>query len=156
MTKVILSPSVIYYCQAMAELVDEVCEEFTITGVDYVDVEDLRPPREDFLEFGAPGLLLPPKIEMVLPDICLAEGCLDGVIDIQTSEYFGVMSVYVTLEDDQGNHIESDYAQENDLLQNHWGYIPSSPLPSGTTVTVRVIAMDQLGGVGIHSESVTV
>ena len=81
---------------------------------------------------------------------------LDGLVQINTSEYFGVMSVYVVLEDDQGNPIESDYAFENELMRNHWCYVPSASLPSGTTVTIRVIAMDQLGGVGIQSESVTV
>ena len=152
MTKVRLSPSVIEYHLSMIELVDEVCEEYTITGVHYEDIEDLRPPREDPLEFGTPGLLLPPKIEMLLTDLHLVDGRLDGFIDIHTSEYFGVMSVYVILEDDQGNQIESDYAFENELMRNHWFYTPSSALGSGKSITVRAIVMDPLGGVGIHVE----
>jgi hypothetical protein len=66
------------------------------------------------------------------------------------------MSVYVILEDDHGNPIESDYAIDNDVVANHWGYFPSAALPSGTTVIVRAIAMDRLGGVGIQTERVTV
>ena len=156
MIKVRLSPSILEYQLAMAELVDEVSNEYTITGVDYEDIQDFRPPREDFPEFGTPGLLLPPKIEMLLPDFTLEDGRLDGIIHIHTSEYFGVMSVYVVLEDDQGNQIESDYAMENELMRNHWCYIPSSTLVSGASVTVRAIAIDPLGGVGIHIESVTI
>ena len=156
MTKVRLSPSILEYHLAMIALVDQVCEEYTITGVHYEDIEDLRPPREDPLEFGTPGLLLPPKIELLLPDLYLVDGRLDGAIHIQTSEYFGVMSVFVVLEDDQGNQIESDYAFENESVRNHWCYIPSSTLGSSTTVTVRAIAMDALGGVGIHIEHETV
>jgi hypothetical protein len=34
MTRVLLSLSVLDYCEAMAELVREVCEKPTITGVD--------------------------------------------------------------------------------------------------------------------------
>jgi len=43
-----------------------------------------------------------------------------------------------------------------EVVENHWGYVPSAPLPCGTTVVVRVIAMDSLGGVGIQTEQITV
>lgn len=156
MTKVRLSASILEYHLAMVELVDQVGEEYTITGVNYEDIQDLRPPREDPLEFGTPGLLLPPKIELIPPELYLVDGRRDGIIHIHTSEYFGVMGVYVIPEDDQGNQMESDYAYQNQLMRNLWGYIPSSTLVSGTTITVHAIAMDHLGGVGIHIEHETV
>jgi hypothetical protein len=65
-------------------------------------------------------------IGLLWPDISVKHGHLDGLILISTSEYFGVMNVYVTLEDEQGNHIESDYA------------------------------LDRLGGVAVRTERVTV
>jgi len=55
-----------------------------------------------------------------------------------------------------GNIIESDYALDAGVVENHWGYFPSAPLPTGTTVIVRAIALDPLGGVGIKTERITV
>jgi hypothetical protein len=86
----------------------------------------------------------------------LKDGHLDGLIQISTSEYFGVMNVYVILEDNQAHHIESAYTMDNDIVENHWGYVPSAPLPSATTVIVHAIAMDRLGGIGIRTERITV
>jgi hypothetical protein len=156
MTKVRMSPSVLLYRQAMAELVNQVCEEKLIVNAGRERMEGLLPDRTDTLEFWTPGLLRAPKIELLWPEIRLKDGHLDGIIQIHTSEYYGVMNVYVILEDDRGNHIESDYAMDNQVVENHWGYIPSAPLASGTTVVVRAIAMDRLGGVGIQTESITV
>ena len=66
------------------------------------------------------------------------------------------MNVNMTLEDEQGNRLESDYALDNDLVKNHWCYVPSAPAHAGMMVVVRAIAMDRLGGVGIETERVTV
>ena len=98
------------------------------------------------------GVLEPPRIESIFTDIRLRDGRLDGVIQIHTSDDFGVMDIFVTLRDDQGNHLESDYAMQNPYYEDHWGYIPSASLPSGTTVIVQAMAMDSLGGVGIQTE----
>jgi hypothetical protein len=119
-------------------------------------MKELLSPRREVLELCMPGLLAHPQIEMILPDISLENGHLDGLIQIHTSEYYGVMNVYVVLEDDQGHRLESDYALENEFVENHWCYVPFAPLQSGTTVIVRAIALDRLGGVGIQTESITV
>jgi hypothetical protein len=156
MTKIILSPSVLLYRQAIAELVNRVYEQNLASVADRQFMKEYYPVQTDIPELWLPGLLMPPRIEMLWPDICLKNGKLDGIIQINTSEEYGVMSVYVILEDDEGNPIESDYAVDNDALANHWAYFPSAALPSGTTVIVRAIAMDRLGGVGIQTESVIV
>jgi hypothetical protein len=96
-----------------------------------------------------------PRIEMLSPDISLVDGRLDGIIQINTSEDYGVMIVYVSLKDDRDNRIESDYALACDGMENIWGYFPSAVSP-GTTVIVRAIAMGPLGGVGVQTESITV
>jgi hypothetical protein len=140
----------------MAELVDQLCEENILIGMNRESIEDFGAPRTDVPELWVPGLLRPPRIECLWLDIWLKDGHLDGLIQISTSEYFGVMNVYVILEDDQGNRIESDHAMDNDVVENHWGYVPSASLPSGTTVIGRAIAIDQLGGIGIQTERVTV
>ncbi|MGZ9235567.1 MAG: hypothetical protein ACXW4E_08585 [Anaerolineales bacterium] len=156
MTKVRLSTSILEFRQGMAELVNEVCEENAIPEEERETDPDFIIPRTEVAELGIPGLLRPPKVEMIWPDLYLRNGHLDGITQIHTSEYFGVMDVYVTLEDDQGNHIEGDFAMENEYVKNHWGYIASAAVSPGTTIIMRVIALDCLGGVAIQQETVTV
>jgi hypothetical protein len=156
MTKLIPSPSVLLYRQAMAELVDQVCKENATTDVDCESKEDICPDPTDALELWTPGLLRPPKIELLWPEIDLKDGHLDGLIQINTSEYFGIMNVYIILEDDKGNPIESGYALDNEVMENHWSYFPSAPVLPGTTVVVRAIAIDGLGNIGMLSESITI
>ena len=156
MTKVRLSQSILEYSEAMAQLANEVREEKIIMGMGRPDIEDFGPAARDIVELWVPGLLRPPRIESVWPDMGLTDGHLDGLIQINTSEYFGIMNVYVVLEDTRGNIIESGYALDAEVVQNHWGYVPSAPLASGTTVIVRAIALDKLGGIGIQTERITV
>ena len=156
MTKVFLSPAVLGFRQAMADLVQQVCDEHALAGVGREWDPELEPERTEVAELGIAGLLRPPKIEMVWPSLCLKDGRLDGIILIHTSEYFGVMNVYVILEDEEGNHLESDYALDNDYVENHWGYIASAPANPGMTIVVRVLALDRLGGAALHTERVTV
>jgi len=157
MTKVRLTPSVRLYRQAMAERVEQVCQETAPIGsLARQKTKELLSPRTDITELSIPGLLAHPRVERIWPDIRVEDGHLDGIIQINTSEYYGIRSVYVTLEDEQGNRLESDYALDNDAMKNHWGYFPSARAAPGTTIVVRAVAMDSLGGVGIHSERVTV
>ena len=151
-----MSPSLLDYRESMAELVNQVCEETTILGTDRQSLDDFSPPRKDIPELWVPGLLMHPRVELLWPDIRLKDGHLDGCIQISTSEVYGVTNVFIVLEDAQGNPIESDYALDAEVIQNHWGYFPSAPLPSGTTVIVRAIAMDSLGGVGMQTKRITV
>jgi hypothetical protein len=156
MTTVRLSLSVLEYRQALAELVDEVYEENARAAADFDQDPNLVIPRTEVPELCMPGLLRPPKIEMVWPDLTLKNGHLDGLILIHTSEYFGVMNVYVTLVDDQGNHLEGDFALDNEYVKNHWGYVASAPASPGRTIIVRAIALDELGGIGIAQESIRI
>jgi hypothetical protein len=141
----------------MAELVNQVCEENRIAKLGRPDIEDFGPANTNVAELWVPGLLRPPRIESLFLDMSWKDGHLDGQIFISTSEYFGVMNVFVAIEDEQGNPIESDYAVDtNGEVENFWGYAPSAPLPCGTTIVVRAIAMDALGGVGIQTERIMV
>jgi hypothetical protein len=157
MTRVLLSLSVLDYCEAMAELVREVCERPTITGVSPRNRrKELFPARKDLPAFQLDGLLKPPRIEALDPYLFPAEDQVDGMIQITTSGEYGVMNVYVTLADDQGKQIESGFALRDEVEEDDWYYFPSAALRSGASVTVRAIAMDPLGGVGIQNETVTV
>lgn len=141
----------------MAELVREVCEKPTITGVSPRNRrKELSPARRDLPAFRLDGLLQPPRIEALDPCLFPAEDQVDGIIQITASGAYGVMNVYVTLEDDRGKQIESGFALRDEVEEDNWFYFPSASIRSGASVTVRAIAMDPLGGVGIQNENVTV
>ena len=157
MTRVYLSIPVLEYCEAMAELVREVCEKPVITGVaPRRRREELIPARKPIPAFRLDGLLGPPRIELLDPFLFAAEEQIDGIIQVIASGDYGVMNVYVILEDDQGKQLESGFAFKDQVEQDEWFYCPTVSLRSGASVTVRAIAMDPLGGVGIQHENVTV
>jgi hypothetical protein len=141
----------------MAEWVREVCEKPTITGVKPRSRrEELIPARKDLPAFRLDGLLQPPRIEALDPCLFPVEDQVDGIIQIIASGAYGVVNVYVILEDDQGKQMESGFALKDKVEEDEWFYFPSVSLCSGASVTVRAIAMDPLGGVGIQDENVTV
>lgn len=158
MTRLILSLSVLEYRQAMAELIHEISHEPTITGVDpEIKRKHVFPVRKEMPAFCMTGLLKPPRIEALdLSCLFLADGHLDGVVQISTSCEYAIVNVYVVLEDDHGNQMESGFAIREDVWEDYWGYMPSASLPSGASVTVRAIVMDALGGVGIQNEKITI
>jgi hypothetical protein len=67
MTKVRISPPLLEYREAMAGLVNQVCEENILIGMDRESVEDFGSPRTDGPELGVSGLLRPPRIEFLWP-----------------------------------------------------------------------------------------
>jgi hypothetical protein len=157
MTRVLLSLSVLEYREGMAELVREVCEKPTITGVDPRSRRrELFPVGKELPAFRLDGLLNPPRIEALTPCLFPAEDQVEGIIQITASGDYGVINVYVMLEDDWGIQIESGFALKDETEEDDWYYFPSASLRSGASVTVRAMAMDPLGGVGIQDENVTV
>ena len=157
MTRVILSISVLEYRQAMAELVDEVCQKHKIIGVEPKSKrEEFLPPRKEPSAFWLDGLLKPPRIEVLNPCLFAVEDEVDGIIQITASGDYGVINVYVSLEDDLGKLIESGFALKDKEEADDWYYFPSASFRSGASVTVRAIAMDPLGAVGSQNESITV
>ena len=157
MTRVILSQSMLDYRQGMAELVREVCEKPTITGVNPRSRgRELFPAQKELPAFRLEGLLHPPDIGTLDPYMFPAEDEVDGIIHITTSGDYGIVNVYVTLQDDRGKQIESGFALRDHVEEDDWFYFPSASLRSGASVTVRAIAMDPLGGVGTRDKTVTV
>ena len=145
------------YRQGMAELVREVCEKPTITGVNPRSRgRELFAAQKELPAFRLEGLLHPPDIVTLDPYMFPAEDEVDGIIHITTSGDYGVVNVYVTLHDDRGKQIESGFALRDDVEEEDWFYFPSASLRSGASVTVRAIAMDPLGGVGTRDKTVTV
>jgi hypothetical protein len=156
MTRLILSPSVLDYYEAMAELVRSVCDKPAITGVEPRRRRKLCPALEELPAFRLDGLLTPPRIEALEPCLFPAQDQVDSFVQVTTSGEYGVMNVYVILEDEMGRPIESGFALKDKLEEDDWFYFPSAALGLDASVTVRALAMDPLGGVGIRSESVTV
>lgn len=157
MTRVILSRSILDYRQGMAELVREVRERPGITGVHpRSGGRELLRARKDPPALRREGLLPPPGIETLDPYLFPAEDEVDGIIHITTAGEYGVVDVYVTLQDDRGTQIESGFALRDELEEVDWFYFPSAPLRPGASVTVRAIAMDPLGGIGTRDKTVTV
>jgi hypothetical protein len=69
MTKIILSPSVLLYRQAMAELVNQVCAQNMTSVADRQLMKEYYPVQTDVPELWLPGLLMTPRIEMLWPEI---------------------------------------------------------------------------------------
>jgi hypothetical protein len=156
MTRVFMSLAVLEYCEGMAELVRELCERPAITGVEPRSRRELFPARKDLPAFRLDGLLKPPGVEALEPYLFPAGDRAESIVYIATSGKYGIINVYVTLEDERGRQIESGFALRDQVEPDDWFYFPSASLRSGATVTVRAIAMDPLGGVRSRDENVTV
>ena len=157
MTRVLLSLSVLEYRLGMAELVRKVCKENKISSlVHQAEKQKLPPAPKDLPALCLTGLLAPPRIQVLDPYLSLVNDRLEGMVHVGASGLYGVMNVYGILADEQGKQIEGGFALEYYLEQGYWRYFPSASLRSRSPVTVRAIAMDPLGGVGIESESITV
>jgi hypothetical protein len=137
----------------MAGRVDEARDEKLLLSANILKVP--FPVRKDIPAPERAGLLTAPRIEMLDAEIYLRDGETEGLIMINASDVFGIEYIYVTLRDDAENLLESGYAMLAEC-EGHWGYIPCEPLTLGTSVTVRAVAVDALGGMGIAQEKVTV
>jgi len=155
-TKVRLSPDLLDYRRSMAGVVHEARQERLRLAATFDSSIEPYPLYPDITPTDQAGLLTPPRIASLWPDIYLRNGETDGLIQINTSDVFGVVYVYITLKDEDGNPLESGDAMRNEFCEGHWGYIPSVPLTAGTTVIVRALAVDALGGMGIAQEKVIV
>jgi hypothetical protein len=149
-----MTPDLLHYRQEMAGLVHEARQGSAITGVTRPRLLPVEP--REIAGLSMPGLLRPPRIETLYPSLQLLDGRLSGILQIQTSDEFGIVYVYVTLRDEQGDLIEDDYAMRNPIYEDHWGYMPSAPLPFGGRVIAQVIASDSLGATGVRTVSITV
>jgi hypothetical protein len=155
-TKVRLTPDLLDYRQSMAQLVHEARQERLRLAETFDDTIEPYPASPDITPTDQAGLLTPPRIASLWPEIYLRDGETFGIIQINTLDVFGVLYVYITLKDELGNPLESGCAMRNEICEGHWGYVPSVPLTVGTTVVVRAVAVDALGGMGIAQEKVTV
>ncbi len=152
-----MSLSVLEYCEAMAELVRELCEKPAINGVNPRNRKSERfAARKDLPAFRLDGLLQPPGVEALEPYLFPAGDKANSIVYIATSGEYGVINVYVTLEDERGRQIESGFALRDQEEPDDWFYFPSAALRAGASITVRAIATDPLGGIGSRDTNVMV
>src|SRR5690349_10071717 len=119
--------------------------------------EDLEPltGQVDIYAPETPGLLTPPWIETLLPVFFFVEnGEVEGLINICTSDLFGIVEISLTLWDEAGNLLEKGYAELNEGCIGCWAYPVQKRLAPalGTTLTIRAVAIDPLGGMSIAEE----
>ena len=155
-TKVRVPRSLLDYRQGMAERVHE-CREERLRLAETFD-KDIEPcpPRPEVTLTDRAGLLAAPRIESLWPELYHRGGETEGLIQINTSDLFGIVYVYITLKDEAGHPLESGYAMRNEICEGHWGYMTSVQLPVGTVVIVRAVAVDPLWGIGVAEETCTV
>lgn len=154
-TKVRLSPSLLDYCQAMAQDVNDLRDEkLRIAARAELNLEPFR-DQMDIPVSDQVGLLMPPQIETLFPQFYLQDGQIEGIIQFITSDFFGITDIYVTLRDEAGILLERGHALPDKAWLGYWAYLPCVVPAVGTTVIVRAVATDALGGVTIAEETVT-
>ena len=155
-TKVKVSPLLLDHQQTIAQWLDEARTEKLKYAA---QVENDLEPFTGEMELAAPetaGLLMPPWIESLVPVFYLLEdGETEGFIHISTSDLFGIVEISLTLRDEAGNLLEKGYAELDEGCIGCWSYPPSVAPAVGTTVIVRAVAIDPLGGMSIAEEKLT-
>ncbi len=96
--------------------------------------------------FTQKHLLEAPSIGLIVLDEYRGQG--DDYIAILATHQLGMLSVHITIVDDDGNLIE--YGEAAPFLSDPgaWEYFPEVCVPAGTPVTVHVTAIDHMGGIG--------
>lgn len=143
MTKVLINNFFLAYQRGMEEFIRKIVKEKYIAGV--------KSGGHGEPSWITPDLLPPPKIESL--DLDFYEGRVDDFISIYTSDDFGIVNIFITIQDENGNLIESGNAFDWPEQPNRWAYLTSVPVPDGTPVTVQVAVIDGLGGMSGTSEN---
>ena len=157
-TKVRVSPDLLDYQITMAQWVAESREE-KLTYAAQVE-DDLEPftGEVDLYAPETPGLLTPPWIETVYPVFYfLEDGEVEGLINLITSDLFGIADISVSLWDEAGHLLEMGYAELNEGCIGCWAYPVQKSMAAevGHTLTIRAVAIDPLGGMSIAEEKLT-
>src|SRR5690349_4428565 len=157
-TKVRVSPSLLDYCQVMAQNVNDLRDEkLRIAASTKINLE--APVVEmDIPVSEQAGLLTPPRIEILQPEFYWKDGQngeIEGIIQMITSDLFGIVDIYVTLRDDAGKLLEAGHAMPDEVYLGCWAYLPCAGPSVGSSAIVRAVAADALGGMHIAEETVT-
>lgn len=155
-TKVRMSPSLLAYRQQMAQLANDLRDEkLRIAASAEHDMEPFA-CQMDIPGSDKAGLLIPSRIEILLPEFYLTEGGeIEGVININTSDYFGIASLGVTIRDEMRNLLESGEAMLDKTCLGLWTYLPRIVPVVDTSLIIRALAIDTMGGLSLAEETLT-
>ena len=146
MTKIILSPLLLDYREFIADLSSQSSKSRYVAGVDVWECSEPVLAQDH--------LLPPPQMEAM--DLAIYDGHVHDLLLFLVSSVFGISNVHVVITDQHGDLVESGDAfvcmDEPDI----WHYFTTASVPSGTSVTVQVIASDRVLGMGIRSEEITI
>jgi hypothetical protein len=92
-----------------------------------------------------------PSIDAI--DLSLYNGQAGNPIYITTSDDFGVVSVSVTVRNNEGGVLESGQAAESVAGSGRWAFTSSAAIAAGNEVNVQVAATDRPGGVAVETAS---
>ena len=134
------------YRQWMKEELRDVIRQNYIAGIETVEL--LEQP------FGGEDLL--PAVEIMAIILDAYEGKGDDYLAVSVFSDFPVASVYITIRDENGNLIESYQACKHPSAPELWDMPANVCVASGTSVTVRAVVMDYMGGIRVGQESKTV
>ena len=90
-----------------------------------------------------------PSVDNV--DTSAYQGQVNDLIQIVTSDDFGVVNVHVKLTDPSGATIESGNAVETPAGTGHWTYTATASVSAGTMVGITITATDRPGGVAVQA-----
>jgi hypothetical protein len=131
------------YQQGMKEDLRQVHQQNYVGGIRQVEMVEPSLARKN--------LLPPPYIGFICLDGYHGRG--DDYIGLAASHDFGIHSMRITILDDEGYVIESGEMSPFPEDPHAWENLPQVCVPPGTTVTIQIVAMDCMGGVGMRRDS---
>ena len=100
------------------------------------------------------GLLEPPTMDWI--DLSEYDGQAGGLIYMAPAPDAGSIRIFVSIRDDRGNVIESSQALLVSRVEEQWCFPAMESIPSGTPVTISIIAVDCVGRVRVQNRRMIV
>ena len=156
-TKVKVSPLLLDYQSTMAQWLEEAREEKLKYAA---QTEENLEPFDNQVQipaFEQAGLFTPPQIECVTPNFYWREGGgIEGIIHVITSDVYGIVSISLN-PPGSGGKSSGKRAGDAGRAVGRLLVLPPRPTPTvGTSVIVRAVAADALGGMSIAEEELAV
>ena len=139
MTKLQMNRDLRDYQEEMKETLRQVIQQNFIGGI--------QEAGRGELPFALENLLPCPIILAIFLESYEGQG--DNFIGIVALHDFDIYAMEVSIRDDQGNLIERGEASRYPEDPELWEYLLTARIPAGTSVDVKVVATDCMGGVGV-------
>lgn len=140
MTKVQMNQDLFDYMEMMKDTLRETLRQHFVAGVRHADVGEQQCIQ---------GTLLPPDVAAICLESYEGLGDDNDYIGVAVWHDYYIGDLQLTIRDDQGNLIEGGPLYPFDNNPELWDYLPTEPVPAGTTVVVQVVATDCMGDVTV-------